>query len=204
MVVEIDGVAEGRVFLTGFEEGKLFGGCRFWSQRLGGATDDAVTIGAHGSNDRLGVDAFVDVERHRRNLKTGPFGFAGPDELRIEVGVVGVGFSGFFDGVGVGRDEADGRVIHPLFVGMRIRLDPFLGRGRRRRRRRSWSPRRLLGTFLLRHACISFPEPASHVRVPRENTPSEGPLATLASRASPRGRMKQCWTVVHAFIMLPA
>ena len=44
-------------------------------------------------------------------------GLPGPDELRVEVRIVLVGFSAGVR-VGFGRHEADGRIVGPLLLGM--------------------------------------------------------------------------------------
>jgi len=61
-------------------------------------------------HDRPRGDALVDVERHHVHLERGVFGFASPDELRVQVGVVGVARGLPLADFVRGRD-ASGRVV---------------------------------------------------------------------------------------------
>ena len=51
------------------------------------------------------------------------FFFAGPDQLRIEVGIVGVGFARSDGRIGLGSHEADGRVVDAGFGFVVVLLD---------------------------------------------------------------------------------
>jgi len=63
----------------------------------------------------------VDVQGDGGHLEGGVLGLAGPLQLRVEVGVVGVGLPARV-GVGLRRDQADGRVVEPLLVGVLVGL----------------------------------------------------------------------------------
>jgi hypothetical protein len=67
VAVEIDGFAERRIFLAGFEE-----------VALGGLRRDAVAL-ADGFDNGARVNALVDMEGDGRNFEGGVFSFAGPD-----------------------------------------------------------------------------------------------------------------------------
>ncbi|HVO92678.1 MAG TPA: hypothetical protein VMT22_07550 [Terriglobales bacterium] len=86
---------------------------------------------AHGFDDGAWVDALVDVERNRRHFERSPLGFAGPNQLRVEMRVVGVGFlAALF--VRLGIDQTDRRIVRPLLALVRVLLyGLFLGSARR-------------------------------------------------------------------------
>lgn len=72
----------------------------------------------------------MDVQRDRRYFKRGVLGLARPDQLRVEVWVVGVSLL-LLTGVGVGfrRHQADRRVIDTLLVAMLVGFDRAFGFG---------------------------------------------------------------------------
>jgi len=80
MAVEVHGFAERRIFFFGFEE-----------VALRGLERDAVAF-ADGFDDGARVNALVDVKGDGGDFERGVFFFAGPDELRVEMRIVGVGF----------------------------------------------------------------------------------------------------------------
>ena len=59
--------------------------------------------------------ASIERQGHGRHVKGRVLRLAGPLELRVEMRVVGVSLAARVL-VGVGRHEADGRVVEPLFV----------------------------------------------------------------------------------------
>jgi len=67
VAVEIDGFAERRIFLAGFEE-----------VALGGLERDAIAL-ANGFDDGARVDALVNVEGDGGDFEGGVFLLAGPD-----------------------------------------------------------------------------------------------------------------------------
>jgi hypothetical protein len=81
VAVEVHGFAEGRILLASLEQIALRGFRR-----------RAIAF-ADGFDDGARVNALVDVERNRRDLEGSVFGFARPDELRIEMGIVFLGFA---------------------------------------------------------------------------------------------------------------
>ena len=83
---------------------------------------------AHRLDDGARVYALVDVEGDGGNLKGSVLGLARPLQLRVEVGVVGVGARPSV-GVGVGRHQADGRVVDPLFAGVLVGFNRAFGFG---------------------------------------------------------------------------
>ena len=111
MAVEIDGFAERRIFFAGFEEVALHGLERH-----------AIAF-ANGFNDGARVDAFVDVERNGWDFEGGVFGFASPDESRIEMGIVIVGLARSDGRIGALSDEADRRIVYPGFRFVIVLLD---------------------------------------------------------------------------------
>ena len=66
--------------------------------------------------------SLVDVQRDRRHLERRVLRLSGPGKLRVEMRIVGVGLAPRVT-VGLGRDQADGRVVHTLLVGMRVGFD---------------------------------------------------------------------------------
>src|SRR5579862_1894716 len=109
VAVEIYGFAERRIFFAGFEEGWLKR-----RRRDAGGTRSAVAL-ANGFDDGARVDAFVDVEGYGGNFEGSVLGFAGPDELRIEVRIVGVGFAGQDRRIGFRSDQADWGIVDAGF-----------------------------------------------------------------------------------------
>ena len=77
MLVRLDGATQGRVFLREVEQTALLCG-------------SAILL-ADSLDDGAGVNALADVERHSRHVKRGMLRLAGPLQLRVQVGVVGVG-----------------------------------------------------------------------------------------------------------------
>ena len=119
MAVKIDGFAERRIFFASFEERglerrRLEAGSTKWA--------GAVAL-ADGFDDGARIDAFVDVEGDGGNFEGGVFFFAGPDELRVEVGIIGVGLAGCDGRIGLGSDEADGRIVDAGFGFVVVLLD---------------------------------------------------------------------------------
>jgi hypothetical protein len=111
VAVEVDGFAERRVFFAGFEE-----------VALRGLQRNTVAF-ANSFDDGARVDAFVDVEGHGGDFEGGVFGFAGPDELRVEMRIVGIGFAGGDGRIGLGSDQADGRIVDASFGFVIVLLD---------------------------------------------------------------------------------
>ena len=75
-------------------------------------------------DDRAGVYPFVDMKGYGRDLKGGMLGLSGPDELRIKVRVVGVGFL-FFRWIVIRVHQTNWGVITPP-VFMLILFDWFI------------------------------------------------------------------------------
>ena len=69
----------------------------------------------------------MDVEGDSGNFKGGVFLFAGPDELRVEMRIVGVGFAGSNGRIGFRSDEADGWIVNASFAFVVVLLDGTLG-----------------------------------------------------------------------------
>ena len=110
VTVELDGLAERRVFLRRGEQRHL---------RL-----RAVSL-AHRLNNRARVDALVHVQRHGRHLERRMLRLAGPRELRVQVRVVGIGPAARV-AVGLRCNQANGRVVDALLIGMRVGFNvPF-------------------------------------------------------------------------------
>ena len=59
--------------------------------------------------------ASIERQRYGRHLERRVLRLAGPLELRVEVRIVGVGLAARVL-VGIGRHQADGRVVEPLFI----------------------------------------------------------------------------------------
>ena len=68
----------------------------------------------------------MDVQGYRGDLEGCVLRFVGPLQLRVEVRVVGVGLPACV-AIGIRRDEADGRVVEPLFAPVIVRDDGPLG-----------------------------------------------------------------------------
>ena len=113
VLVELDGVADGRILLRQLEEAGLHGG--------------AVAVAlACGLDDGAGVDALVDMEGYGGHLEGGVFCLASPLQLGVEVGVVGVSPATCVL-IGLRRDHTHGRVVQPLLVAVVIVLDRTFG-----------------------------------------------------------------------------
>ncbi|HEV1994093.1 MAG TPA: hypothetical protein VGR03_07175 [Candidatus Acidoferrum sp.] len=140
VAVEIHGFAERRIFFASFEE-----------VALSGLERDAVAL-TDGFDDGARVDAFVDVEGNGGDFEGNVLFLAGPDELRVEVRIVFVGFVRSDGRIGFLSDEADGGLLTrvlPLWsycsMGRFLDLDsvesfvlvlcPFLGRATKLPRR---------------------------------------------------------------------
>lgn len=111
VAVEVHGFAERGIFFAGFEE-----------VALRGLECDTVAL-ADGFDDGTRVDTFVDMERNGGNFKGGVFGFARPDELRVEMGIVSVGFAGSNGWIGLRSDEADRGIVDAGFGFVIVLLD---------------------------------------------------------------------------------
>ena len=107
VLVELDGLADRRVFLRLGKQGSL----RCLSVAF-----------PHRLHDGARVNALVNVQGDGRHLERGVLGLPGPDELRIEVRVVGVGLLARVL-VGLRRHQANRRVVHALLVGVRVVLN---------------------------------------------------------------------------------
>ena len=84
---------------------------------------------SHRLDDGLGVNALVDVQGDGGRLKGGVLGLARPDQLRVEVWVVGVGLPRPRVRIRVGRHQASGRVVDALFVAVLVGFDGAFGLG---------------------------------------------------------------------------
>ena len=140
VLVEVDGLAQGRVLLGRLEERALDRGRR-------------AVPPAHGLHDGLGIDALVDVQRDGGHLERGVLGLAGPGQRRIEVRVVGVSRLRYVP-VGSLGDQPDRRVIPPLLPRVVVLLD-------RRLRAAGLSP-----VFRARAMSPPRPEQDRHSRAP--------------------------------------
>ena len=70
VLVELDGIADRRVLLRYLKQAALHG--------------SAIAVAlAGGLDDGAGIDALVDMERHRRHLEGGVLRLASPLQLRI-------------------------------------------------------------------------------------------------------------------------
>jgi hypothetical protein len=127
MAIELDGFPDGRVLGRLLEEGELdIVRCLFFDlphslSRGKGRFTDCI-------NDGSRVDALVDVEGNGGDFEGGVLGFAGPDKLGVEVGVVGVGFLADI-GVSSRGNQTDGRVIEALLGGVFVGSNAGCRRG---------------------------------------------------------------------------
>lgn len=86
-------------------------------------------------DDRARVDPLVDVKRDSRNVERSSFCFPGPNQLRVEMRVVGVNcLSGFL--IRLGRYQPNRRIVNPLFSLVIVLFNSFLLRLRRLRHSR--------------------------------------------------------------------
>jgi hypothetical protein len=69
----------------------------------------------------------VDVEGDGGDVEGGVFFLAGPDELRVEVRIVGISFMCGSRRIGFWGDEADGRIVDASFAFVVVLLDGALG-----------------------------------------------------------------------------
>ena len=107
VLVELDGLPDGRVLVRSLEHGQL---------RVG-----AIAF-PYGLDDGARVDPFVDVEGDARHLEGGVFRLARPLQLRVEMGIVGVGL---LAAVLIRRrgNQADGRVVRAILACVFVVLD---------------------------------------------------------------------------------
>src|SRR4051794_27793123 len=99
--IELDGVAKGWVLFRVLKEAQLL-------RALSVAFPDNLDDGPR-------VDSLMDMERDSRNREARVLGLASPLKRWVEVWVVSVGLLSRVL-VGVGRDEAHGRVVLPLLA----------------------------------------------------------------------------------------
>lgn len=69
------------------------------------------------------------MQRDRGHLEGCVLRLARPLELRVPVRIVGIGALCARVGIGVGRDQPDGRVVHPLLVPMLVGFNRPFGLG---------------------------------------------------------------------------
>lgn len=112
MLLELDGLAQGRVLLG---QGK--------QRQLRGVV---AVSSAYGLDDRARVDALVDMQGYCRQLKGCSLSLARPNELRVEMEIEGITPSAALL-VGFRRHKADGRVVHALLVRVCVARYLFLG-----------------------------------------------------------------------------
>ena len=85
---------------------------------------------AHRLDAGARVNALVDVQRDGGRLEGGMLGLARPDQLRVEVRVVGVALLVLVRvGVGLRRHQTGGRVVDPRLIAVLVGLDRSLGLG---------------------------------------------------------------------------
>jgi hypothetical protein len=109
VLVEVDGLAKGRVLLGHLEERAL--------DRRG-----CPVATAHCLDNGLRVDPLVDVQGDRRDLERGVLGLAGPGQRGVEVRIVGIAMPGSVPISGFG-DQPDGRIVLPLLALVVVLLD---------------------------------------------------------------------------------
>ena len=111
VLIELDGFTQRRVLLHEVKERSLF-------------VASAVTL-AHCFDDSARVNTLMYVEGNSWDFKRGMLGLARPDQLRVKVGVIGIGL---FAGLPIGfqRYQTNGRVVDALLVPMIVLLDWFL------------------------------------------------------------------------------
>ena len=109
--VELDGLPDRWVLPRRLEQGRL--------------GFPAVAV-PHGLDGRAGIDSLVHVERDGRHLERRMLRLAGPDELRIEMRVVGVGRFRCYVSVRFRGHQTDARIVRPPLSEVLVAPDVFL------------------------------------------------------------------------------